>query len=196
MERRDLFRFTAAGLAGAALAYAASAESAAAQERGENSLMLFPGNYTWSAAIRGVIATSLWGGADLAEVYKVVAAVKGRSGDGPAWFAEWSAMAEKVSRLAEAAEAAGHATTASAAYMRAANYYQTGERLLQPRSEESQRAYARAVALFNKGIADVPFLAIEAVEVPFEGKRSAPTTRPSRCSPSKSAVTSTARATI
>jgi len=166
MERRDLFRMTAAGLAGAALADGAAAE---AQERAEGSLMLFPGNYTWSAAIRGVIATSLWGGADLGEVYKVVAALKGRAGDGPAWFAEWGAMAEKVARLGEAAEAAGHAATASAAYMRAANYYQTGERLLQPRSEESQRAYARAVALFKKGIAEVPFLSIEAVEVPFEG---------------------------
>jgi dipeptidyl aminopeptidase/acylaminoacyl peptidase len=167
MERRDLFRLTAAGLAGAAIADAASAE---AQERAEASLMLFPGNYTWSAAVRGVIATSLWGGADLGEVYKVVAALKGRAGEGPAWFAEWSAMAEKVARLAKAAESKGHTATASAAYMRAANYYQTGERLLQPRSEETQRAYARAVALFKKGIADVPFLSIEAVEVPFDGK--------------------------
>jgi len=167
MERRDLFRLTAAGLAGAALADAA--DTAEAQERAEASLMLFPGNYTWSAAVRGVIATSLWGGADLGEVYKVVAALKGRAGEGPAWFAEWSAMAEKVARLAEQAEAAGHAATASAASMRAANYYQTGERLLQPRNEASQQAYARAVALIKKGIGDVPFLAIEAVEVPFDG---------------------------
>jgi dipeptidyl aminopeptidase/acylaminoacyl peptidase len=169
MERRDLFRLTAAGLAGAALTDAASVETAEAQERADASLMLFVGNYTWSAAIRGVIATSLSGGADLGEVYKVVSALKGRAGEGPAWFGEWSAMAEKVARLGETAGAAGHATTASAAYMRAANYYQTGERLLQPRSEESQQAYARAVALFKKGMADVPFISIEAVEVPFEG---------------------------
>jgi dipeptidyl aminopeptidase/acylaminoacyl peptidase len=161
--------FAAAGLAGAALTDAASAETAEAQERADASLMLFVGNYTWSAAIRGVIATSLSGGADLGEVYKVVSALKGRAGEGPAWFGEWSAMAEKVARLGETAGAAGHATTASAAYMRAANYYQTGERLLQPRSEESQQAYARAVALFKKGMADVPFISIEAVEVPFEG---------------------------
>src|SRR5262252_2266669 len=127
MERRDLFRLTAGGLAGAALADAADA--AQAQERADASLMLFPGNYTWSAAIRGVIATSLWGGADLGEVYKVVSALRGRAGEGSAWFAEWSAMAEKLARLAEAAEAKGHSATASAAYMRAANYYQTGERL-------------------------------------------------------------------
>ena len=46
---------------------------------------------------------------------QVVVALKGRAGEGPAWFAEWSAMAEKVARLAAAAEANGHATTASAA---------------------------------------------------------------------------------
>jgi dipeptidyl aminopeptidase/acylaminoacyl peptidase len=174
MERRDLFRLTAAGLAGAALAEGAQSRAAQAQERPDASLMLFPGNYTWSAAIRGVIATALWGGSDLGEVYKVVAALKSRVGEGPAWFAAWGAMAGKVALLAEAAEATGHAATASAATMRAANYYQTGERLLQPRTAESQQAYARAVALFKKGIDNVPFLSIEAVEVPFEGGKSLP----------------------
>ena len=140
----------------------------------DESLMMFPGNYTWSAAIRGAIATSLWGGSDLGEVYKVVAALKSRAGDGAAWFAEWSAMAQKVTALAEAAERAGHKVTASAAYMRAANYLETGERLLQPRTEASQQAFARAVALFKKGIADVPFLSIAAVEVPFEHGKSLP----------------------
>jgi hypothetical protein len=82
MERRDLFRLTAAGLAGAAIAEGAAVSGAEAQERREASLMLFPGNYTWSAAVRGVIATSLWGGADLGEVYKVVSALKGRAGRG------------------------------------------------------------------------------------------------------------------
>src|SRR5262249_3016585 len=106
MERRDLFRLTAAGIAGAALAEGTS--EAEAQERADASLMLFLGNYTWSAATRGVIATSLWGGADLGEVYKVVAALKGRAGEGPAWFTEWSAMAEKVARLAAGADANGH----------------------------------------------------------------------------------------
>jgi dipeptidyl aminopeptidase/acylaminoacyl peptidase len=174
MERRDLFRLTAAGLAGAAMADGARGAPAEAQERREESFMMFPGNYTWSAALRGVIATSLWGGADLGEVTKVAAALKSRVGDGRAWFIEWSAMGRKVALLAEAAESAGHAATASAAYMRAANYFQTGERLLQPRTEESQQTYARAVALFRKGIANVPFLSIEAVEVPFEDGKSLP----------------------
>jgi dipeptidyl aminopeptidase/acylaminoacyl peptidase len=147
-------------------------KSAAADEAA--SLMMFPGNYTWSAAIRGAIATSLWGGSDLGEVYKVVAALQSHAGDGEAWFAQWSAMAEKVAALAAAAERRGHEVTAAAAHMRAANYLQTGERLLQPRSEASQQAFARAVALFKKGIPHVPFLAIEVVEIPFEGGKSLP----------------------
>jgi hypothetical protein len=42
MERRDLFRLTAAGLVGAALVDAN--EGTQAQKRAEASLMLFPGN--------------------------------------------------------------------------------------------------------------------------------------------------------
>jgi hypothetical protein len=138
MERRDLFRMTAAGLAGVAVADGSRDLTAEAQAPREESFMMFPGNYTWSAAMRGAIATSLWGGSDLGEVQKVATALKSRVGDGQAWFEAWSAMARKVARLAEDAESKGHAATASAAYMRAANYFQTGERLLQPRTEESQ----------------------------------------------------------
>jgi hypothetical protein len=165
MERRDLFRWSAAGRAGLAATNLPGVGEAAADERPDNSLMVFPGSYTWSAAIRGVIATAMWGGADLGEAYKVVATLKSKVGDGQAWFAAWDAMGRKVTQLAETAESQGHAATAAAAYMRAANYIQTGERLLQPRTDESQQRYAQSVALFKKGIASVPFLSIEAVEI-------------------------------
>jgi len=58
--------------------------------------------------------------------------------------------------------------------MRAANYYQVGERLLQPRTDQSQMAYGNAVSLFKKGIDEVQLLSIEPVEVPFEGGKSLP----------------------
>src|SRR6516165_8240223 len=109
MERRDFFRLGAAGFAGLAIADQLAATAAAeAEERPDTSLMLFPGNYTWSAAIRGVIATSLWGGADVGEVYKVVAALKQHAGDNAAWFAAWNAIGRKVEALAEAAAAKEH----------------------------------------------------------------------------------------
>jgi hypothetical protein len=54
MERRHLFKLTAAGLAGLTVADAAPG-AAAAQDKKEprdGAFMMFPGNYTWSAAIR------------------------------------------------------------------------------------------------------------------------------------------------
>ena len=83
-------------------------------------------------------------------------------------------MGRKVADLAKAAAENGHSVTTSAAYMRAANYMQVGERLRQPRTDETQRAYAEAVELFKNAIAHVPFLSIEAIEVPFEGGKSLP----------------------
>ncbi len=137
-------------------------------------LMMFPDHYTWSAAVISTIASSAWGGSDIGEVYKVCAALKGRVGNGLAWFTEWKKLAEKVVALAETAESKGYLQTASAAFMRAANYIQTGERLLQPRTPESYEAYARSIALFKRGAPYTPFLSIEPVEVPFEGGKSLP----------------------
>src|SRR5262249_23049729 len=120
------------------------------------------------------IASAMWGGADLGEVYKVSAALKGDVGNNAAWFAQWSAMARKVTALGDQVATNGHTATAAAAYLRAANYYQIGERLLQPRSDESQKAYATAVRLFKKGMSEIQPLAIEAVEIPFENGKSLP----------------------
>jgi dienelactone hydrolase len=175
LSRRDFFGLGVAGMAGLALAGTPQVSYGAekAPEPGE-AFMMFPGNYTWSAAVRGVIATSLFRGADMGEVYKVCAALKGRSGDNAAWFLEWNKMGEKVALLAEQAKEKGYSHTASGAYMRAANYIQVGERLRQPRTPETQKAYAKSIELFKKGLPDVPFFLIEPVEVPFEGGKSLP----------------------
>lgn len=114
-------------------------------------LMMFPGNYTWSAAVRGAIGASIGGGGEIGEIYKVVAALKAKPGDNAAWFEEWNKMGEKVALLAKQAEEKGHLETAAAAYMRAAHYIQIGERLRQPRTAATQKAYARSVELFRKG---------------------------------------------
>src|SRR5580700_7159580 len=174
MERRDVLRLTAGGLVGLAATEGAIPAAVAGEEKPDLSFMMFPGNYTWSAAIRMVIASELWGGADLGEIYKVVAALRPDVGKNAAWFEQWSLMARKVTALGDEAEAKGHQATAAGAYLRAAVYYQVGERLLQPRTEDSQKAYATAVDLFKKGMGQISALSIEAVEVPFEGGRSLP----------------------
>lgn len=136
--------------------------------------MMFPENYTWSGAVLTTIASSLWGGSEMGEIYKVCSSLKEKVGNWAAWFSAWNEMAEKVAALGEEAEKMGHIQTASGAYMRACNYIQIGERLLQPRSPESQKAYARSVDLFKRGALHHPFLSIEPVEVPFEKGKSLP----------------------
>ncbi|MFH1639795.1 MAG: alpha/beta fold hydrolase [Chloroflexota bacterium] len=143
-------------------------------DRRDEVFMMFLGNYTWSAAVRSAIASSIGGGGELGEIYRVCAALKEKSGDNGAWFVAWHKMGERVALLAEQAKEKGHLQTAAAANMRAAHYIQIGERLRQPRTSETQQAYARSIELFKKGLADVPFLSIEPVEVPFEGGKSLP----------------------
>ena len=135
---------------------------------------IFPGNYTWSGAVRGAISTFANGGGDMGEVYKVCAALQGKAGDNAAWFVAWSKMGEHVAQLADEAKAKGYSQTASGACLRAAHYMQIGELLRQPRTPETQKAYAHSVELFRKAIPDVSFLSVEAVEVPFEGGKSLP----------------------
>ena len=107
----------------------------------------------------------------MGEIYRVCAALKGKSGDNAAWFEEWNKMGEKVALLAEQAKDKGYLQTASGAYMRGAHYIQIGERLRQPRTPETQKAYARSIELFKKGLPDVPFLSVDPVEIPFEGEK-------------------------
>src|SRR3984885_11525035 len=80
MERRDVLRLTAGGLVGLAATEGMSPAIAAGDERPDLSLMMFPGNYTWSAATRMVVASEMWGGADMGEHYRAVASLKPDAG--------------------------------------------------------------------------------------------------------------------
>jgi dipeptidyl aminopeptidase/acylaminoacyl peptidase len=176
LKRRDFLALGAAGVAGMTLAGSGGSELAYAAETKAPlpTLMLFPGNYTWSAAARGVISGMPRGGGDMGEIYKVCATLQDKPADNAVWFTEWNKMGEHVAKLGDEAKAKGYLRTASGAYLRAAHYIQAGERLRQPRTAETQKAYARSIELFKKGIVDIPFLSVEAVEVPFEGGKSLP----------------------
>ncbi len=175
MKRRDILQLGGAAAVGMALAGMPRSVSAAEKSpKRDEAFMMFPGNYTWSAAARGAIAASIGGGGELGEIFKVCSALQDRVGNGSAWFEEWNKMGEYVASLGGKAESQGHLKTASAAYLRGAHYIQIGERLLQPRTEASQKAYARSVEFFKKGLPNVPFLACERVEVPFEKGQTLP----------------------
>ena len=104
LNRRDFFGMGVAGVAGLALSTIPQlSHGAEPKAAADEVLMMFPGNYTWSAAVRGAIGASIGGGGEIGEIYKVCAALKGRAGDNAAWFTEWNRMGEKVAAAAEQA---------------------------------------------------------------------------------------------
>src|SRR5262249_49498802 len=79
---------------------------------------------------------------------------------------EWARMGDLVEERGREAEGRGHTLTAAGCLMRAAHYYQTGERFLQ-RGPRSPAVYKKAVKSFADGAAMLKRPRIEAVEVPY-----------------------------
>ena len=101
--------------------------------------LYFPDNYRWSMGLLLCLSAAPWGGAEIDEVNRVGRALRDKVGDDNAWFDEWARMGDTVEARGRDAEKKGHTLTAAACLMRAAHYYQTGERFLQhgPRSAAS-----------------------------------------------------------
>src|SRR5205085_6614340 len=82
----------------------------------------------------------------------------------------WAHMGDVVEARGRDAQKKGHALTAAACQMRAAHYYQIGERFLQhgPRSPE---VYKKSVKSFADGAALLKRPRIESVEIPYGDKK-------------------------
>jgi dienelactone hydrolase len=130
----------------------------------------FPTDYRWSMGLLLALNASHHGGAQIDEVNRVGRALQGKIGDDDAWFAEWVKMGDKVEAKGREAEKAGHKLTAAAYLMRACNYYQAGERFLQPKSAKGDEVYKRSVKCFADAARMVNRPRIESVEVPYKGK--------------------------
>src|SRR5262249_56326805 len=84
------------------------------------------------------------------------------------WKEEWSAMADRVAKVADTAAAERREITAGHHYMRAANYYYSAERFIPP-GDEKMAMYRKALRCWQAALARLhPH--IECVEVPYEGK--------------------------
>jgi dienelactone hydrolase len=92
-----------------------------------------------------------------------------RVSDDEAWFAEWTRMGERVEARGRLAQDAGHRLTAASCLFRAARYYQTGERFLQPKSQPGLDVYAKSVKAFRAASSLIRRPETESVEVPYEG---------------------------
>ena len=131
--------------------------------------MYFPGNYRWSAAFGNMLGRSIYGGADISELYKIGRLLEGKSGeDDEAWFDACVKIADEVRTRAEGFRASRHRISAGAFYLRACHYYQMGERFRTPKDKKALDAYRVAVDCFHQFVAHTD-VKIEIVEVPFEG---------------------------
>lgn len=71
-------------------------------------------------AVENLLGDAFHRAADVGEVLATVDRIP--NGDAGAWVAQWSATADRVVEQARTAEAAGHARSAAARYLRAATY--------------------------------------------------------------------------
>ncbi len=128
----------------------------------------FPEDYRWSSAVGGILGGAPYGGSDLGEVDRAARTLHKHLGDDAAWFEAWRAEGDRVRALAQAAERQGRRFTASAAYLRACNYYQMGERFRTPKDARALETYREAVECFHRfaRLTDRP--RIEVVEVPYQ----------------------------
>jgi dienelactone hydrolase len=126
----------------------------------------FPASYRWSMGLLLCLSGAPSGGAEIDEVNRVGRALKDKVGDDEAWFDEWSKMGDMIEARGREAERQGHVFTAASCLMRAAHYYQTGERFLQ-HGPRSPAVYRKAVKSFADGAAMLKTPEIESVEVPY-----------------------------
>jgi pimeloyl-ACP methyl ester carboxylesterase len=107
-------------------------------------------------------------GCPLGEISATTSLIEEGNRDG--WFREWTAAADRVAGYADASAHAGHAISASGAYLRASSYYRAAylplygspvdPRLVEAFDKEAE-AFQKAAALMTSPV--------EPVEIPFEG---------------------------
>ena len=129
----------------------------------------FPGNFQWSNATLVCKGMAPYGAVALEEIERVCDRLRARGPQDPdAWWQEWCAEAERSERLADAAAAEGRNASGGSHYLRAGNYYYTGERFV-PLGERKLGIYRKALRCYQEGLKR-RHPEIEFVEVPYEGK--------------------------
>ncbi|HEY7243080.1 MAG TPA: prolyl oligopeptidase family serine peptidase [Xanthobacteraceae bacterium] len=136
--------------------------------RDDPAFLYFPSNYRWSMGLLICLGAAPWAGIEIDEVHRVGRALEDHIGDDRAWFAEWLRMGDKIEARGREEEGRGHRRTAASCFLRASRYYQTGERFIHPRSQQSQDVYAKSVKIFKDAAAVIGRPRIEPVEVPYE----------------------------
>ena len=128
----------------------------------------FPGNYVWNLSTNIAINT----GAQLNEVLDAIAPVVPLAASGDegteAYLEAWSGLGDRIAELADEDLALGHTLSAATKYVRAANYYITGERMQRVGYPPRVLAYAKMKAAFARFI-EYGQEPLEWVEIPYAG---------------------------
>jgi alpha-beta hydrolase superfamily lysophospholipase len=125
----------------------------------------WPDNPFWSFQFIRLVEQANTGGSDFSEAEAVARNLP--VGDAEAWYAGFTALAERLESEAERAHADGHVVSARETWLRASNYHRAAGFFLSPADERhAGRVIARrrcfgAAAEHSEG-------AIEPVEVPYE----------------------------
>lgn len=122
----------------------------------------------WFETLR-MFGADEYGASSFGEVMAVSSRIK--AGDYESWYVEWNAMAEAIKAQADDQLAKGHRISARDSYLRACNYFRSSEFFLhaEPANPRVVRAYNEWVECYRKA-ASLFSPAIEAVEIPYEGK--------------------------
>lgn len=125
-------------------------------------------NPMWEAFAWRPLTAAIYGGADLGEILSTVARV-GDGGSADDWHREWTATADRIAGIGDAAAAAGHRVSAHEAYFRAASYYQAAWFPLfgAPVDPRATADFGRQSAMLEVAapLCDPP---VELLEIPFE----------------------------
>jgi dienelactone hydrolase len=126
----------------------------------------FPANFKWSNATLVCKGMAPYGVVAIEEIERICTALRARESEPDVWAEEWTGMASLLEQRADAAEAAGRHHAAGTFYMRAGNYYYTGERMVTP-GDAKLAIYRKALHCYREGIRR-RYPQVEPVDVPLE----------------------------
>jgi alpha-beta hydrolase superfamily lysophospholipase len=126
----------------------------------------FPDNFQWSNATLVTKGMAPYGAVAMGEIDEVVQRMHARANEPQAWWEEWGRMGERLERVGDAAAAEGRDATAGNAYLRAAMYYYTGERMIEP-GEQKLGMYRKSLRCAKEGLTR-RYKNIEMIDVKYE----------------------------
>jgi hypothetical protein len=118
--------------------------------------------------VRTLLGKATRGGADIGEVLATIAPIRPKDDEG--WFAAWVDLGRRVAGIADDCARRGHRTSASRAYLRAANYYAVAVNAINGLdSDEQLLPTFRAHQAAWEGFLATTRWPVESFAIPYEG---------------------------